>query len=370
VQLALSVLLLVGAGLFARSLQRAADVDPGFAVEDGLLVGIDAGTLGRSPAEVQELYRRLVADLAAQPGVRGATLMMHAPLGLSSAEGTVYAGDDAVRAGFNVVGPGYVTTMGIRLVRGRDFDAGDRAGAAPVVVVNETLARRLFPGADPIGQLVRLGRESPPATIVGVAADTKYSGLGERDRAFIYEPVLQRYRGDATLLVRADPALASVVQERVRAVEPGLPVSEVRTLADQVRLALLPARAGALLLGGFGLLALGLAAIGVYGLVAYSVRQRTREIAVRVALGASRGAVLKLVVGRSVALVGAGVGIGLALALASTRLASGFLYGVTATDPVTFIGVAVVMLGVAGLASWLPARRAVRMDPMVALRGE
>lgn len=230
--------------------------------------------------------------------------------------------------------------------------------------------RRLFPGGDPIGRPVRFGRDGTPATIVGVAADSKYHRLGERDRAFICVPVLQSYRGDMTLLVRADPALAPLVEERIRAVEPGLPVSEVRTLADQVRLALLPARAGALLLGGFGLLALGLAAIGVYGLVAYSVRQRTREIAVRVALGASRAAVLRLLVGRSVALVGAGVAVGLGLALASTRVAGGFLYGVTATDPATFIGVALLMLAVAALASWLPARRALALDPMAALRGD
>jgi predicted permease len=241
-------------------------------------------------------------------------------------------------------------------------------------VLNETLAARLWPGQDALGKRVSVnGPEGTFLQVVGVVRDGKYGSLGEAPRPYIYQPLLQSYDPKMTLVVRTtgEPqSVAAAVREQIRALDANLPVAGVSTLRDQVALSLFPARVAAWTLGSFGLLALLLAAIGIYGIVSYSVAQRTREIGVRMALGARQGDVLRLVLGQGLIVIAAGVAIGLLIAFGSTRVLAGFLYGVGATDAATFVGVPLVLGLVALVASYLPARRATKVDPLVALRYE
>jgi predicted permease len=379
-QVTLSVVLLVGAGLFIRSLQNAHTIDPGFRVERALTVPVNLGLLRYEVKDGRNFYRELLARVEAQPGVERASLVKFTQLGFSFAQGQVIAqgrgqsGEEGISTGFNVVGPRYFQTMGTPLVRGRDFTDADRDGAPGVVVLNETLAETLWPGEDPLGKRVSFeGAEGPFLEVVGVARDGKYRSLGDRPRPYIYRPLFQSYEPTMTLVVRTagDPlSVAGAVREQLRALDPNLPVADVKTLGEQVDLSLLPARVAAWTLGGFGLLALVLAAVGIYGVVNYSVAQRTREIGVRMALGAQGRDVLRLVLGEGLLVVGVGLALGLLLSLVATRVVAGFLYGVGATDPLTFVGVPLLLGAVALAASYLPARRATRVDPIVALRYE
>jgi predicted permease len=379
-QVTLSVVLLVCAGLFIRSLQSAHSIDPGFRVERALTVPVDLGLLRYKETEGRAFYRELLSRVASQPGVESASFVRFAQLGSSFAQGQVFAegkageGDEGTSTGFNIVGPRYFETMGTRLARGRDFTDADREGSPGAVVVNETLARTLWPDDDALGKRLSFeGARGPFYEVVGIARDGKYRSLGDRSRPYVYRPLMQSYEPKMTLVVRTSgepTALAGAVRTQLRALDPNLPVADVRTLEDQFDLSLLPSRVAAWTLGAFGLLALALAAIGVYGVVSYSVAQRTREIGVRVALGASRRDVLRLVLGDGLKMVAAGLAVGLLLALAATRLVAGFLYGVGATDPVTFAGVPLLLGAVALAAGYLPARRATKVDPMKALRYE
>jgi predicted permease len=379
-QVTLSVVLLVCAGLFIRSLRNAHTIDPGFRVERALTATVDLGLLRYKEAEGGNFYRELLSRVESQPGVERASLVRFAQLGNSFAQGQVVAegkaaeGEDGTPTGFNIVGPRYFETMGTRLVRGRDFREADREGAPQVAVVNETLAAMLWPGEDPLGKRLSFeGARGPFLEVVGVARDGKYRTLGDRSRPYLYTPLFQSYQPRMTLVVRTsgDPvALSGAVRAQLHALDPNLPVAEVRTLGEQFDLSLLPARIAAYTLGGFGLLALALAAIGVYGVVSYSVAQRTHEIGVRVALGARARDVLRLVLGEGLSVVGLGLALGLALAFAAARLFAGFLYGVDAADPVTFVGVPTLLGAIALAAGYLPARRATKVDPMVALRHE
>jgi predicted permease len=380
-QVTLSVVLLVGAGLFIRSLQSAHRIDPGFGVERALTVPLNPGLLRYKRAEGANFYRELLARVAAQPGVESASMMRFMPLGFSFAQRQVVAegrsvepGEEGTSVGFNVVGPGFLRTLETPLVRGRDFTDADREGSPGVAVINETLAATLWPGEDAVGKRLSFeGASGPFLEVVGVARDVKYRTLGERPRPYVYQPVFQSYQSKMTLVVRTsgEPrALAGAVREQLRALDPNLPVADVKTLGEQFDLSLFPARVAAWTLGGFGLLALVLAAVGVYGVVSYSVAQRTREIGVRMALGARGADVLRLVLGEGLSVVGVGLALGLLLSLAATRVVAGFLYGVGATDPVTFAGVPVLLGAIALAAGYLPARRATKVDPMIALRHE
>jgi len=282
--------------------------------------------------------------------------------------------DEGVSVGFNVVGPNFFKTMETPLVRGREFTEADRKGAPGIVVLNETLAAMLWPGEDAVGKRVSVeGPKGPFLEVVGVARDSKYRSLGEPPRPYVYQPVLQSYDPKMTLVVRTTggpQSVAGAVREQIRALDPNLPIADVKTLRDQLDLSLFPSRVAAWTLGGFGVLALLLAAIGLYGVVAYSVAQRTREIGVRMALGAREKDVLGLVLGEGLFVIGIGLAVGLVLAFAATRVIAGFLYGVGATDALTFAGVPVLLGLVALVASYIPARRATKVDPLVALRYE
>jgi ABC-type antimicrobial peptide transport system permease subunit len=241
-------------------------------------------------------------------------------------------------------------------------------------VINETLARRLWPGEDAIGKLLRLGEDADEvAEVIGIASDGKYATLGERPTSYLYQPLLQNHSADMTLVVRtgSDPQhLIAAVRKQIQSLDQNLPVGPIKTLREQVDSALFTARLGAALPGVFGLLALGLATIGIYGVIAYSVNQRTQEFGIRLALGASSLKLQQLVLREGLTVVLIGVVIGLSLSLAVTRLLAGLLYGISPTDPLTFIGVSLLLTAVAALACYLPARRVAKVDPAVALRQE
>jgi predicted permease len=380
-QVILSVVLLISAGLFIRSLQNANTIDPGFRVERALTVPLNLGLFRYNETEGGNFYRDLLSRVEAQPGVERASLVRFQQLGFSFAQYQVVAEgssagptDEGTSVGFNVVGPNYFKTMETPLLRGRDFTEADRKGGPGIVIINERLATTLWPHEDALGKRLSVGGyEGPFLEVVGVARDGKYRSLGERPQPYVYQPVLQSYDPKMTLVVRTtgEPqALAPAVREQIRTLDANLPVADVKTFRDQVDLSLFPSRVAAWTLGGFGVLALLLAAIGIYGVVSYSVAQRTREIGVRMALGAKEKDVLRLVLGEGALVIVVGLVVGLALAFAATRVVAGFLYGVGATDPLTFAGVP-LLLGIVALgASYLPARRATKVDPNEALRAE
>jgi macrolide transport system ATP-binding/permease protein len=393
-QVALSLVLLVSAGLFLRSLQRAQSIDPGFDAEHVLTMPLNINLLRYTKAQGQEFYRQVLERVASLPGVQSATLTRTPPLSGASRQSTVTgAGQEAserastsestgggvegVADNVTLTSPvalNYFRTLGIPLLRGRDFNAQDSEGAPGVAIVNESFARRYFPNQEPIGQRVSLsGAKGPWLEVVGLARDSKYITLGEAPAPFIYQPLAQHHESGVVLLVRTSVAPSSLVpsvRREVQSVERNLPLTNARTMTELLGNSLFPARMGAILLGAFGLLALLLASVGLYGVMSYSVSRRTREIGIRMALGARGGDVLRLVLGESMMLVAVGMLLGLVAAFAATRLLSGFLYGVSPTDPAAFVGIVLLLALVALAASLVPARRAARVDPMVAFRYE
>ena len=375
VQVTLSFVLLIGSGLFIRSLQNAQAIDPGFDSRHGLTMPLDLGLLRYDKQQGQEFYRQLTDRVRTLPGVEQASLVRFVPLGFSYAqrEVVVEGASDAggVDVGFNIIGDDYFNTMGIPLLRGREFKPEDSTSG---VIINETLASEAWPGEDPIGKRVSLtGIKGPYEDIVGIVKDGKYSTLGERSRPFVYQRLRQNYESKMTLVVRttSEPLdVADAVRGQVYELNPNLPVAEVQTLASQVSLSLYPARLTAGLLGVFGLLALALASVGIYGVVAYSVSNRTHEFGIRMALGADPRDLLSLVLREGLVIASIGLAIGLVLAFVASRLISSFLYGLSPSDPLTFLAISLLLVGVALGACFVPARRASKLDPMIALRHE
>jgi putative ABC transport system permease protein len=378
---AAAVVLLVSAGLLVNSFVRLMRVQPGFDPE-GVIVARTALPATRYPKEEQNkaAYRQILARLAATPGVKSAGLATYLPL----------AGDWGI--GFRVEGAGenefhnadgtwvsndYLNTMGIRLLKGRGFTDDDREDTTPVVIVNETLARTYFPGGDAVGKRLQWGGW-PGAqwlTVVGVVGDVKVSALDAETQPMIYMPIFQipRARPNVIFVARTDAspaALAASMRDAIRSVDRELPAYDIRTMSDVVAESVAQRRFSMMLLSVFGAAALLLAGVGIYGVLSYWVTQRTQEIGIRMALGARGRDVLRLVVGQGMALVGVGVGVGLAGALLLTRVMRGLLFAVSATDPLTFVSVALLLAAVALLACLVPARRATKVDPMVALRYE
>ena len=383
-QVALSLVVLVGAALFIRSLQNLRAIESGFVPDNVLVMSLDLALNGYTEPRGREFYRELIGRVERLPGVAAVSLASVVRLSGGGTrrsitiDGYTPQPGEGLEIDFNVVTPKYLETMGVPLLHGRDFDAQDRAGAPKVVIINEVMARKFFPGQDPLGKRIRWptppdAPEEAPLEIIGVAKSGKYRTLTEDDRPSMYLPFPQNYRPNMALHVRTagDPRAAiAALRREVQLLDETLPVFGIRTLTEQVNSALYTPRAAAILLSVFGLLALLLASVGIYGVIAYSVTQRTREIGVRMALGAQAGDVLRLVLRQGLALVLAGVAAGLAGALALTRLASSLLYGVSATDPAVFAAASLLLALVALVACYVPARRATKVDPMVALRYE
>ena len=375
-QVAVSLVVLSAAGLFLASLRRATRIDPGFATTGVALMPVALEVQGYDEARARAFYGELLRRARALPGVEAASLAQVVPLGFGSlrrglqVEGYTPAPGEEMEFGVNAVSDDYFRTMGVPLARGRAFEARDGAGAAPVAIVNETFARRFWPGGDAIGRRIVIG--DVRREIVGVARDAKYVALGEEPRPYYYLPWAQAFEGDMVLQVRTagDPRqLLPTLAALARGLDADLPVEPI-TIDQHLGLALLPQRLGAIVLGAFGAIAAALAALGLYGVMAYLVTLRTAEIGIRMALGATGAQVRGLVVRRGMWLTGVGLATGLAGAVGAGRLVEAFLFDVRGSDPVV-LGTAVAGFGLVALAaSWIPAARAARLDPVRALRSE
>ncbi len=378
-QVALSLVALIGAGLFLRSLQKAQKIDPGFESTNLFMISFDLAGQKYDEARGREYYRQLMERVLAIPQVKGAAVAS-APLFGGDIMRTVFAeGQDASdrRNGRLTallrISPGYFVAIRMPIVRGRGFTERDKEGMPMVAVINETMARRVWPGEEPIGRRFKCYGEDWIIEVVGVARDAKYGTLGEEPQSFMYFPMLQHYTPAATLHVRTegDPAQAiGIVRSQVQALDKSMPLTNVNTIGQVMVAVLWAPRMGASLLAIFGLLALSLAAIGIHGVMSYSVAQRTQEIGIRMALGAQSADVIKLILGQAGLILLAGGLIGLAGAFALSRLLSSLLYGIGSSDPLAFSSTTVILIAVALLASYLPARRAVRVNPVVTLRYE
>ena len=375
-QVALSLTLLIAAILLVRALRYAQDSDPGFAMDHRLSARIYVSEPEYTPETGRLFLARLLETVRASPGVRSATLSYAAPLSFSDSVCTALTPDARPHsAGANVVVPGYFRTMRIPIPRGRQFDSSDTSGSPAVAMVNETFARRQWPEEDAVGKTVWLGCDAKAprtmAQVIGVAKDAKYDSLDEAPRPFLYRPLAQSWEGFVELIVQTSgPAgeFTAPLRSILRRMDSNLRVYEIHTLEQDAYESLWKVRWQASLLAVFGGLAMLLAAVGLYGVVAYTVAQRTREIGVRMAMGAQAADVLWMVLARGLALTAAGIGVGLALSAGVMRMLSALLYGVSPLDPVSFALASLGWLAVAMLASYLPARRAMKVDPVVALR--
>jgi predicted permease len=375
VEVALTVVALAGAGLFLRSLQFAQQIDPGFDPGRLVVVSFDLGRHGYDPARGQVFLRQALERIQALGGVEAAALATSAPFGTFTAR-TITPDGEPTRAGAlalaDSVDPPYFRTARVPILRGRGFTASDTATSPRVAVVNQTMARRFWPDGA-LGRRFRMAGEPGPVEIVGVARDGNYLALGEEPRALFYQPLAQNYSGGVTLHARVagDPAAAlSAIRGELRALDPGVLLSAATTVPAIIRDSLWAPRLGAGLLATLGAFALALAAVGIYGVVSYSVSRRVREIGIRMALGARPRDVLFETVRDSMRTVLLGLAAGLVAAIAVARLASTLLFGVSSADPLTFTAVALLLGGVALLAAWLPARRVTRVDPVIVLRDE
>jgi putative ABC transport system permease protein len=365
-----------------RSVVGLLKVDPGFDAANVITMRV---TLPRAKygddAKISAFFEQTLERLQAVPGAQSAAVTSHLPLGGSnSSTGFRIEGEPELPAAqmhvapYRTVSPDFFRTLSIPLVEGRSFTEQDAGNAPRAVVISERLARRYFPGQSPLGRRIQADDgQSPWLTVVGVVGDVKHWGLNTETNPTLYFNYRTDPERSLVLTVRTAgdaAALADAVRREVLAVDKDQPVSEVRTAAQALEESVAIERTVASLLAVFSTVALLLAGVGIFGVMSYAVTQRTQEIGIRMALGAQRGDILRLVVGRGLALGLAGVGLGLAASFALTRLMSSLLYGVTASDPVTYAGVSLLLLAVAALACYLPARRASKVDPLVALRYE
>jgi predicted permease len=374
-QMATCVVLLAGAALCVRSLMNANAIDAGFDTRHIALATLDPGSLGYPSEKVNDFYARLRERVERLPNVTSASYAEYLPLGTSRSVTSAgkQLGKDPNAKTVNVfrVAPGFFKTMGVRLLHGRDLTEKETDSEKPdAVVINETLARRLWPGEDPVGKRLALGGEKTMSEVVGVVKTGKYHTLGEGPMAVVFRGTLPAAR---TLVVRTagdSRTLLDEVRREVPIVDPLMAATQVQTIEEYMALPLFPARTTGWLLGVSGMLAVVMTAIGLFGVIAYMVSQRTHEIGVRMALGARQGDVLKMVMGQGLLLTAIGLGIGLCAAFGATRLLSPLLYGIGANDPATMAAVAVGLAAIALSACYLPARKAMKVEPSVALRYE
>jgi predicted permease len=384
-QVALSIVLVVGAGLFARALQRASEIDPGFDPHGVELATLDL-SLGGYTADTGRVFaRELIRRVRETPGVQAAALSAVMPLGdrgiglggLAVPGVELRNGRRFFDVDWNVITPGYFATMKMALLTGRDFSDADREGTPSVVIVNETAARQWWPRQDALGKtlLQETGRPDAPdavrtLTVVGVARDSKYRNLGEDPRPFVYVPIQQQYMSRTVIAARSahGQRLAGQLRALLASMNPNLPIVQALTFDAYSQLGLLPQRIAASVAGSLGLVGVLLAAIGIYGVTAYMVSSRTREIGIRMALGAERASVVRMVLRQGLTLTMIGAAIGLAVAAAASRLLGSLLFGVGATDPLTFIGSTLLFFVVGAAACYVPARRATAIGAMDALR--
>jgi putative ABC transport system permease protein len=375
-EVALACVLLVGAGLLMRSFQRLLEVDLGFRPEQAAAWRIETGERFQNNAQRVAFFNELIRAVAAVPGVESVGLTDTLPLGRNRswsvrAKGETYPEGQVPIVFPRIVDHGYLKTMRIPLRAGRDFMAHDTAESERVLIVNETMARRLWPGREAVGQIAMLGDRE--WRVAGVVGNVRHSALEQEAGLEMYLPITQSGSGSVELVVRTKlptETLVPSVRAALNQVDPKLPTSEFQTLGQLVDQATSPKRLVTLLLGSFSLLALILAALGIYGVISYAVTQRTHELGIRVALGADAHDVLKLVIGQGMRPVLIGLALGMVGALTVTRLLTSLLFGVSPSDPHTLTGVTLLLLVVALLACYLPARRAAQVDPLIALRYE
>ena len=381
-QVTISLVLVIAGGLFVRALGRAASIDPGFDQTNVDVISLDLSLSGKQEPDALVFADRLRARVLAMPGVQAAAFASDLPLdGGRMGFGSLHVpglqppgGQSSFPADWNAVSPGYFKTLQMRLVSGRDFTPQDVAGAPGAIIINETMARSVWQTTDVLGRQFEtdaIGDKTSTLTVVGVAPDAQVDTLGGRMRPFVYVAIAQRYTSRVSLLVKSSGAtLIPAVRGLLREMEPNLPVTTALPLDQVTALALIPQRIAGAVAGSLGMVVLLLAAIGIYGVTSYSVDRRTREIGIRMALGADRSTVLRLVIRQGMMLTAIGVAIGLAAGAAGAQVIRSLLFGVSALDPVAFTGAALLFGAVALAASYLPARRATRVDPMTALRAE
>jgi predicted permease len=378
-EFALAMIALVGAGLFLRSLQQAQRIDPGFESEKLFVMAFNLGAARYDEARGQQFYREAVERARSVPGVEAATISANFPVGGGFGrsvfpEGQAREpGQRGILVNTNPVGLGYFEAVRTSLVRGRDFNDGDRVNTTRVAVVNEAFARRFWPNQEAVGKRFSFFGDDFLHEVVGVVRNTVVFQIGEEPQPSVYLPLRQNYSPFATLQVRTsvppEQALPTV-RQRVQEIDRNLALTNVTTIREILGQGLWAPRMGAALLGVFGVLALVLAAVGIYGVMANAVSQRTQEIGLRMALGATQGNILKLVIRQGMVLALIGVAIGLAASLSAVQFVASLLFGISATDPITFASIPALLMIVALLACYIPARRATKVDPMVALRYE
>ncbi|HEV2615067.1 MAG TPA: ABC transporter permease, partial [Candidatus Acidoferrales bacterium] len=387
-EVAISLVLLIAAALTLESLARLTMVKPGFDPRNVMTFTVSLPDQKYdTPAKRTAFFDQALSRISALPDVAQAATVDTLPLrggsdilfSMGGDTGTVTPGEP-LGAYIRVVSPEYFRSLRIPLMGGRELTATDNAGGAPVVLINQTMARKFWPGRDPIGEQIWIGKpmgpaqsEPAPRQIIGIVGDVRESALSDAPGPSMFIPYTQtKWNSSASFLVRTRTAAVSLpeIRSALHDVDPSEPLSQVKTMEQVVSASLNDWQFHAILLGIFGALALIIAAVGVYGVISYSVAQRTHEIGVRMALGAQQGSVLRLVIGQGLALAGIGIVAGIAAALAVTRLMASLLFGVSASDPLTFAAVAVLLMLVAMLACYVPARRAMKVDPMVALRYE
>jgi putative ABC transport system permease protein len=378
-ELALAVMLLVGAGLLAKSFARLIDVDPGYDPANVLTARLTLPPSSYSGERAAQFYDRLLEQITAMPAISHAGTVTSLPLSpglMMVAFDLPHRGADAgpATANLRIVSAGYLEAMGLRLVDGRALADSDRAGSQPVVLVNESFARAYFPGERLVGRALHVFRQ--PAEVVGVVGDVRHAGLDSAPQPEVYVTYRQseQMRSPGVYLVlrtTTDPtALVPALRSVVRSIDPDIPLESVMTMEARLSASVAQPRFYAVLLGGFAALALALAVVGVYGVLSYSVRQRRREIGVRMAVGANTGDVLRLVMRQGAVMIAAGLSVGLAAALLASRILTTLLFGVTARDPAVFVAAALLLGAVGLLACYLPARGASRIDPLEVLRTE